>query len=155
MISIPTDVGYSSDLKIKNNGRDYLCSSKLCLHRNFSSSKIWVIPPQLYQRLHWAGAVALLPQLPMPSHLFPITSSTVSIRYPQFRHHRRPQVHSMNRSTVALLVPGWRYSPRPCTLFKACQSLGHAIISLPDSSDKPYATLGFMPTDSMPTDSRP
>lgn len=46
---------------------------------------MWVIPPQVYERHAWTGAVMLLPQL--PSHLFPVTSSTISIRYPQLHHH--------------------------------------------------------------------
>lgn len=65
-----------------------ICSSKVWLHRHFSNSKIWVIPPQLCQRLVWAGAETLLPQLPMARHHFLVASSTISIRDPQLHHHR-------------------------------------------------------------------
>lgn len=83
----------------------------------------------------------------MSSHLFPVASSTNSIRYPSSIITGRPQVH---RSATALLSPGWRCSPRPCSLFRVCQSPSHAAVPLPDSPDKPHAILRFMPQLSDP-----
>lgn len=111
MITLPTDVSYSSNLKVKKKkGRDDLCSSNVCLHRNFSNNKIWVIPPHLYWRLAWQGA--LVPLLPMPSHLFPITSSTISIRYPQLRHHEETTGTQLEPKHSCLAFAGVEMFPK-------------------------------------------
>lgn len=100
------------------------------LHRNFSNSNTLVIPPQRYQGIAWAGAVALLLQLPLDRH-------SILCCFQNHQNKAPLAVSSRECHRCRAASDGVEMFPRTLHLLHSMLTS----ILLPDSPEKPV--LGF------------